>query len=306
MRRAFSVVVSLILLAVVVWVTVDRWEDVQESVDVIGFGRLVASAALLSLGVILTGECWRRWLTSIYPAVSPITAHRLFYLTQTAKYIPGSVWPFLAQAAISRRFGIPRTGIVAATGLFLMSHTVTATIAGGAWLTASLPGWLITPLIPTLVLISLLATPPGLRLTGNVLRRFTSASWWPAGGTWSTTASTAGAMIAAWGSYGLATFVLAQPFGLQAPDYLVVTGAYALGWLAGFLALPAPGGLGVREAAFVAVTAPLLGMGPALTIALMTRVLQTLADLGLGAASANVLRDVSTITEGNQRHPDGA
>lgn len=297
-RVAASIGLSLLLLLAVVWVAATRWNEIRESVEVIGKGRLAAGALFLTLGVVATGECWRRWMSALHNSFAPLTAHRLFYLTQTAKYVPGSIWPFVVQAAISRRFGVSRAAIVAATGLFLMSHTVTATVVGGAWLTVSLPGWLVTLLLPAVSLIALLVTPPGLRFSAGILRRFTSRSGAPPDLKWSTTAATTAAMIGAWALYGLATFILAQPFGLGARGFLIMAGAYAIGWLAGFLAVPAPGGLGVREAAFVAVTTPLVGTGPALTIALTTRLFQTLADLGLGAISASVLRSNDPVVEG--------
>jgi hypothetical protein len=46
--------------------------------------------------------------------------------------------------------------------------------------------------------------------------------------------------------------IVAPPLGLHWGKWYVVTGAYCLAWCAGFLAVLNPGGLGVREAVFVA------------------------------------------------------
>jgi hypothetical protein len=46
--------------------------------------------------------------------------------------------------------------------------------------------------------------------------------------------------------------VVSQPLGLQFTKWWVVAGAYSLAWCAGFLAVWAPGGLGVRELVFIA------------------------------------------------------
>jgi hypothetical protein len=65
----------------------------------------------------------------------------------------------------------------------------------------------------------------------------------------------------------------------------LVIPAYAAAWLAGFALPGAPGGLGVREAAFIMLVEPTLGAVPGLEIAMATRVVTTLGDLLFFAAS---------------------
>jgi uncharacterized membrane protein YbhN (UPF0104 family) len=64
--------------------------------------------------------------------------------------------------------------------------------------------------------------------------------------------------VPAWLLIGTATWCVARSLvdDVGFADVLVAT---AVSWLAGFLALPAPGGIGVREAVFVAVLGPLPG-----------------------------------------------
>src|SRR5205814_260776 len=45
--------------------------------------------------------------------------------------------------------------------------------------------------------------------------------------------------------------VVSGPLGLEPTKWWVVAGAYSLAWCAGFLAIWAPGGLGVRELVFI-------------------------------------------------------
>ena len=52
---------------------------------------------------------------------------------------------------------------------------------------------------------------------------------------------------------GLTIWVLtAAPLGLEFTKWWIVAGAYSLAWCAGFLAVWAPGGMGVREVVFIA------------------------------------------------------
>lgn len=288
--RSLSLLVTTALALALAWVAVTRWDEISSSFTSIWWPRLLAAAAFMTLGVVLTAECWRRWLVALGGGTGVVESHKLFYLTQAAKYVPGSVWPFAAQAAISRRYDIPRVVILTASVLFLISHTVTGGIAAGGWVEAA-PGIWRPVLIPLAALGVALLTPPGLSLAMRAARRMRPGSFQQVRVTWSVTLATTVLMLAAWVAYGWGSFLLAQPLGLSRADFPTVIGAYAVGWLVGFLFVPSPAGLGPREAAFVAVLNPLIGTGPALTVALLTRAFLTLADLGLAAFSASVLTE---------------
>src|SRR5438445_255728 len=79
-----------------------------------------------------------------------------------------------------------------------------------------------------------------------------------------------------WVTYGAAFWLLAR--GLIADrvvPFAVATGVFALGYILGWLALFAPGGVGVRELVFVSLLTPWLGSGGALVVSLASRVLLT-------------------------------
>ena len=58
--------------------------------------------------------------------------------------------------------------------------------------------------------------------------------------------------------------------------------ASILAWLIGYVSLITPGGVGVREASFVLLTAPWLSQPEAMLISLIQRVLWTIVDGALG------------------------
>jgi hypothetical protein len=87
-------------------------------------------------------------------------------------------------------------------------------------------------------------------------------------------------MLPAWVGYGVAGYVLADPFTDSVLRLAVVcTGAFALGWLVGLLVFLAPAGVGAREAVLILALTPLLGAPAAATVSLMLRVGHTVADL---------------------------
>lgn len=61
-------------------------------------------------------------------------------------------------------------------------------------------------------------------------------------------------------------------------DALAVAAAFAAAWAVGFLALPVPAGIGVREAVLLVLLEPSLGTSGALSYAVLTRVLHIVSD----------------------------
>ena len=90
-----------------------------------------------------------------------------------------------------------------------------------------------------------------------------------------------------WLAIGIATWLVALAF---APDAPVVTVVFAgiLSWVVGFVVVFAPGGIGVREAAFMAVAAVAMPIGVAATVAIVSRLVFVAAD-AIGAAAAALL-----------------
>jgi hypothetical protein len=92
-----------------------------------------------------------------------------------------------------------------------------------------------------------------------------------------------------WAVTGLAFAALvAALHPLDAGDVPLVMAAYAAAYAAGFLALLTPAGLGVREGVLVVALAPVLPAGPALVVALVSRVWMMLVELA-GAAVAHLV-----------------
>lgn len=284
-----SVVVGVGVVGLGTFLVVQRWDEVAVALGAIGWPAALAATVLTTLGVVATAECWRVWLASLGGRPAVWTAHRVFYLTQSGKYVPGSLWPVLAQAALARRYGVARSAVVVASTLFLLLHVVTGVLVGVVGVGAAGAarwGWLVVPVAAAGVLVLL---PPVL---SRLLR--TLARWRPALATaspgWGATGRASALMLLAWACYGTATWLLVRPLDAGPEGFGLAVGGYALAWVVGFLVVVAPAGVGAREAVVVAVLGPVVGVSEALSVALVGRVALTVADLGLAAASAGVLR----------------
>jgi hypothetical protein len=106
-------------------------------------------------------------------------------------------------------------------------------------------------------------------------------------------ASTVALLVAGYAVYwavtGLAFAALVASLApLAADDIPLVVAAYAAAYAAGFLALLTPAGLGIREGVLVVALAPVLPAGPALVVALVSRLWMMLVELA-GAALTHFL-----------------
>jgi hypothetical protein len=214
------------------------------------------------------------------PRLMPIAG--AYATSQFAKYLPGNVAHYLARHAMLRRLELPHGGLVAAAGLeagcLITAALIWAVPAAGNAFGRILhvpAGWLVLVLagggLAALGLLRLAARHTRVRQWVALERpRFLLC-----------------ALMAHIGFFG----VMALSLGVVAaamPDMHVrvwhLTGAVTTSWLAGFLVVGSPAGLGVREAVFAEL---LRGVAPENTILLLAaafRVVTFLGDLGFFAA----------------------
>jgi hypothetical protein len=85
----------------------------------------------------------------------------------------------------------------------------------------------------------------------------------------------------AWVGYGLALWLLALGFlPASGLDLRLAIAVFTASYLAGFLALLAPGGIGVREGVFILLLQGPIGIPAATALAVASRLLLTITELG--------------------------
>lgn len=277
---AFALVGGAVALAA-------RRDQVGDTLGQLSPGVVAGAGAACLAGVAASFALWRTVLAGLGSGLPLRAAARVFFVGQLGKFLPGSVWPVVAQVDLARDFAVPPRASAAAFALFMWVHLATGVGVGAVALAASggLPG-----------AAALVALPVALTLLPGVLRRV--LSWvlrllrrapldaMPGSGHLLAAVSWALVMWAAW---GLHLHWLLGGAG-QRVSLLHSTGVFAAAWSAGFVVVPAPAGIGVREAVLVALLAPSgATAGAALAIAAVSRLLLTLADLiwgvvGLAAA----------------------
>lgn len=218
-----------------------------------------------------------------------------FALFSFGKYLPGKIWGAAARAVNMGREGVAVDESLDATIFeqYLVLHSAAALSA--LLLPLLVPGWL-----PWALAVLALGTAPfGARVVERALPPLTRLLR-PAAFPHSNPADRPkvsiaaglgmiGRYAAAWALHGAVLVVLYASLsgGLQALDArtvgLLVLGNTA-GMVAGFAAVFAPAGLGVREAAMAAILATGMPAQDAITLSIAMRLWTVATDVGLGGA----------------------
>jgi hypothetical protein len=266
-----------------------NWEDLRtQPLDWrIQPGWIILSAVVVWLMYAILIAAWQRMLQGWAQRLGGWTAARIWTVSSLGKYVPGKVWAVAGMALMSKEAGIApwaATGsAVVLQALAIGTGAAVAGLTGAGALESARPGAraaLVILVAGSLLGVALLLWPP-------VLRRLLRLAGADSAGT----APAAGgilfgiiANVIAWIGYGIALWLLARGLlpdsGLRLlPAIAVFTASY----LAGFLALLAPGGLGVREGLFILMLQGSIGIGAATALALASRLMLTLTEFGAAA-----------------------
>ncbi|GII82723.1 membrane protein [Sphaerisporangium siamense] len=297
-KKLVRVAFLLVALGFGAWTISGQWSRVADGFARLSWpalgGSLVAVLAALTAGMLM----WRALLADLGSPLRFTDAAKVFFVGQLGKYIPGSLWPVLAQMEMGKDLGVPRPRSAAAFFLTypiylasgLLVALVTLPVFAGdsvtryAWLLLLLPV-LVAGLHPKVVNaalglgLRLLRRPP---LERPLTRRglLTSAGW----------------AFAGWAAYGVHLALIVAGLGVTGGRaFALSAGAFALAWCLGFAVVIAPAGAGVREVAMVAALAPVLDGGTAIVAALCSRLVVSAGDLVCAALAGAAARRARAV-----------
>ncbi|HEX4721502.1 MAG TPA: lysylphosphatidylglycerol synthase transmembrane domain-containing protein [Pseudonocardiaceae bacterium] len=277
------------------WAVAREWSGVRTALVDIGPLAAIAALGAVLVAMVAAMQIWRVLLAALGSPLPVRAAARVVFVGQLGKYLPGSVWPVLAQMELATAHHVPRTRSATASvltmlvsllgGLLTALFTLPFVIGRSGGPTPYLWTFVAAPVIlaalhprilnPILTALLKLARRPPLErpLTGRAIS--VALAW----------------SLVSWVLYGLQIWLLATRIGVTDGSstgtvLLLAAGGFAFAWSVGFLVVFAPAGAGVREVLLVALLGPVLGTGGATAIALVSRVLMTVGDLATAAVSA--------------------
>ncbi len=256
-------------------------------------GWLVVGGATGLVAMALIGANWLGILRRAGASAPWRQGMSWFFVGQLGKYVPGGIWPVVGQAELARRGGTTRGVAYWSTAMSMVATFLgAATVAAATGLIAPvdervLPAAIMLTLVAGAAALTVPSARVGLdRLAHRVTRRelrLPDARWF---------ALLVARHIPVWVSFaGMSVFAVVG-LGLDLDAELVVELIYVtcVSWMAGFVIVGVPGGLGVREAIFISMTTTTLGAGGAVSVAVLSRVVSIAVDLSGAALSVAMAR----------------
>ncbi len=271
----------------------DEWAQVGRSLARLHPLPVAVAVLVFVVGLIGSMLAWREVLADLGSPLPVLAAARIFFVGQLGKYLPGSVWPVVAQMEMGRDAGVPRPRMATTYVVALGVSVVTGGLVGVLCLPALLHGG------ATRYAVALLVIPLGaVALHPRVINPLISRGLrllkrppleHPLSG--AALLRAAGLSVLSWLAFGVQLALLAHAVGggSWAQILPLSVGAYALGMTAGVLVIPLPAGAGVREAVIVAVLSGVISTPAATAAAIVSRLVVTFADAlvaGVAAVSA--------------------
>lgn len=248
---------------------------------------LIVCAVAYLVGLLFFLAFWVWLLNTLGQRPRPSAAVRAYFVGHLGKYVPGKAWALALRTLLVRGDGV-RVGVAALTAAY---ETLT-TMASGALLAAVLLTWEAGReglVWRALGLLALAGIPilPGVfnRLVRRTAAPFLRSDAEPLPPLRNRTLFLGLGMTAiGWALFGCSLWAAIEairPVGdTWSPVPLTRCVAFvAVAYVAGFLALPAPGGLGVREFILQQALEPELGPLQSVVVVLLLRLMWTVAEV---------------------------
>lgn len=277
-----------VAVALIAWAVASQWSDVSEAASQVGAWPLVAATALTLVALAFNTLSWRAVMRSVGLEAPLREASGVFLVSQAGKYVPGAVWPVVAQTEFARAHGVSRARAMTGSLVAMAVGVVMAAVVGAVGLVAFAPGSLAAywwALVLAVALAAALA-PPVLRRLLALAMRVLRRSGEPVAIAPVALAASAAWSALNWAALGAHAWLLLRALGGADANLGIATGAFALAWLVGFVVVLAPAGVGPREAALSVMLASVATGPQALALALLSRFAMTLADaIGLACGA---------------------
>jgi uncharacterized membrane protein YbhN (UPF0104 family) len=310
---AFGIVIAVAGLAFVGRTLLRDWDQTEELLRQAEWAWLAAALPMCLLGMTLVGMPWRNVIEAMGEKRTTAEVLRWYFPGQLGKYVPGAIWPVLGRGEMAYRGGVGRGPAYVSVALSLALTYLAASLTAIVLLIGSaLSGEGVAGALWVLLLLPLglaMLHPAVLRRLVTLAERVLSRDVPVVVPDYGTTVRLLLLHVPAWIAIGAATCLVTRAFTPDVSLWQVMFAA-VLSWIVGFVVVPVPGGIGVREAAFAAA-ATSLPDDVAATVAIVSRLCFISADLiGAGIvvalASWRAARTVSGTRTASPAEPPGA
>ena len=274
-RRPLAWAVALLALLFLGRVLLDSAAELRRYPLTVEPLTLALSFVALSVPLLLAVPLWLWGLRGLGGTLALADAARIWFLSNTVRYVPGSIWQPVTMVVLAKERGVDEVRTAASVALnWILSNLSGLLVAGLYWtVDPSAPSRERLWLLPLLVLGALLALHPA--VLGRVLRlalRATGRAPLENNLGFGRLLALLLGQCVVWLGYGIAfaTFWSAL-YPLDWRELPRLTGVFAGAYAVGFLSLLTPSGLGVREGALVFFLSGVYPLAVVTVVALLSR-----------------------------------
>jgi glycosyltransferase 2 family protein len=277
--RVFRLGFVALTMAFGAWYIVTHWAGIHSGLIRIGLAASFGALGCVLAALVCTMLIWRVLMAGLGSPLSVSVASRVLFVGQLGKYLPGSVWPVLAQMELASEHKVPRARTAAASVINMCLSLLCALIVAlvtlpftpalarywwGFLIALPLLVCLYPPMLNRLLRLGfkiLRRDPPDEALSGRVIG--IAMAWY----------------VVSWICYGLQVYVMALRVGIRPASGLpLCIGAFALSWAIGFVT-PSPAGAGFRDVLLIVFLSTQISHQDAIAITLVSRVATSVADV---------------------------
>ena len=268
-----------------------HWSAVQH-VDVAGVrkDKLVLSLATYVGSTLVAAAIWVLCLRLVNDQTAVTTGMRISLISSVAKYVPGNLAHLVGKAVMAAQAGIGKRkisfailyelGNMFAASLFISLLLISLEARAAEMLIPFIERMVGVSLSTSFVQTAALGTVViGLVLAALFLRYIPNQNlsariaerYWQAGVTF-------GVQTLNFVVFGTSFYLVAAAMEIPDISWLRLVAVSTIAWVAGFAAIGAPGGIGVREAVLLILLGPEWGAGNILVAGILHRLLTVLGD----------------------------
>ncbi len=281
---------ALLSIIFLIWQLIKRYHEIPLFTWNLWTITTIILAILFFLAsVLLSTYIWRIALRGGQIDLNFKKSFSIFGQAQIAKYLPGNFFQYVGQIALSKKAGIDTEPAILSLSLTTGMSIIIGTLIGLlgfiadraafnqviSWIKSSPISFYVTLSLTIIVAIAILAV-----IFSNKTRQ-----WIITRKNYLKPLRLAGLTIIyviIFIGFGFISKLLAEslwPTSMIALSWYQYTWGFALAWVAGFVVIGAPGGIGVREAVFIIIFGPYLGSGLAVGLAVALRLISATGDL---------------------------
>jgi len=254
------------------------------------WSRILLSGLIVFVSYAVLIATWRATVEAWGERIGIADASRIWFVSNLGRYVPGKVWQIGAMGVMAQRVGVSPAAAVGSALVVSLVHVLVgfAVVAatGRELLTGVATAGTLLPLVLAVLAAAVVGAPwllpPALRVLSRVTGRDVVMPPLPPRAIWIAAVGSA----TAWLLFGLAFRELAGALlGATTGDAAAYVAVFTLSYLLGFVALFAPGGIGVRELSMAAllVSASLATAPEAALLVVASRLWLTILEVLPGA-----------------------